>query len=167
MSMISRLWYINLGCATAALVAGYALGGLWIWVPLILCLPILGLLGQLRGWKWTPSLEFLFFAGLAASGLWLKLAPGLMLLGMIAALTAWDLESFLQRLEEAGKIEHRDDLERKHLIRLLIVGGSSALLAVSVLSIDMNFSFGLTLLLGLLAVVGLSRTIGYLRRESN
>ncbi|HEY43089.1 MAG TPA: DUF4175 domain-containing protein [Anaerolineae bacterium] len=165
--MTRKLWYVSLGCATSALLAGYALGESWIWALPILGFSALWLLGQRRGLKWVPSLGLLLFIGLAAIGLWLTLAPGLMLLGMIATLAAWDLENFLRRVEGAERVDHRNDLERRHLRRLLMVEGSGTLLAVAALSVDVNFGFGSALLLGLLAIVGLSRTIGFLRRESD
>ena len=165
--MTRRLWDVSLGCATSALLAGYALGDLWIWTLPILGFGLLWLLGQRRGVKWIPSLGLLLFTGAAAIGLWMMLEPGLMLLGMIATLAAWDLENFLQRVEGAERVNHRNDLERKHLRRLLVVEGSGTLLAVAALSFDVNFGFGSALLLGLLAVIGLSRTIGFLRRASD
>jgi hypothetical protein len=165
--MMSRFWVISLGCATGAFMAGYAIGGLWIWTLPILGLAALWLLGQRHGLKWLSSLELSLFVGMAIYGLWLKLAPGLMLVGMVASLVVWDLESFLQRMEDAERVDQRDALEQKYLRRLLIVAGSGALLAVGGLSLDLNFSFGSALLLSLLAVVGLSWTIRFLRRESD
>ena len=90
-----------------------------------------------------------------------------MLLGIIAALAAWDMEDFHQRMECVERVNHKEGLERKYLQRLLIVEGSGALLAVAAVSFPVTFSFGSALLLGLLAVVGLSRAIGFLQRESD
>jgi hypothetical protein len=143
------------------------MGGLWTWTLPILGLAALWYLGQRRGLKWVTQFELLLFVGLAAIGLWQKLAFGWMLLGIIAALAAWDLEGFHQRMEGVDRVDHREGLERKYLQRLLIIEGFGALLAVAAVSLSVSFSFGSALLLGLLAVVGLSRTIGFLRRESN
>lgn len=90
-----------------------------------------------------------------------------MLLGIIATLAAWDIEDFHQRMEGVERVDHRETLERKYLQRLLVIEGSGALLALAAVSISVTFSFGSALLLGLLAVVGLSRTIGFLQRESD
>jgi hypothetical protein len=165
--MTRKLWYVSLGCATGALLAGYALGDLWVWALPILGFAALWLLGQRSGLKWVPSLGLLLFIGLTAIGLWLTLSAGLMLLGMIATLATWDLESFLQRMEGAERVDHRNDLERRHLRRLLMVEGLGILLTFAALSFNVSFGFGSALLLGLLAMVGLSRTIGFLRRESD
>ncbi len=165
--MIRKLWYIGFTCATCALVTGYAIGGYWIWTLPILGLAVLGLLGQRRGLKWAASMELLLFVGLAVIGIRQALSFGLMLLGMIAALAAWDIDHFQQRMEDVVRVDQREDMERKYLRRLLIIETSGALLAFTAVSLTVTFSFGSALLLGLLAVVGLSRTIQFLRRESD
>ncbi len=165
--MTRKLWHLSLGCATCALTAGYVIGGLWIWALPILGLAALWLFGQRRGLKWVSSLELLLFLGLATIGIWQRLTLGLMLLGIISALAAWDLESFIQRMEGAERVDHRDDLERKYLQRLVIIICSGALFAVAAIGLNVPFSFGSALLLGLLVVVGLSRTIRFMRHESD
>ena len=165
--MIRKFWYISLGCATCALVAGYAIGGLWIWTLPILGLAVLWLLGHRLGLKWISSLELLLFVGLAVIGIWQELPFGWMLLGIIAALTTWDMENFYQRMEGVERVDHRETLKRKYLQRLLIIEGSGALFAIAAVNLTVNFSFGSALLLGLLAMFSLSRTIGFLRRESD
>ena len=162
--MIRKFWYISLGCATCALVAGYAIGGLWIWTLPILGLAALWLLGQP---EWISSLELLLFVGLAVIGMWQELPFGWMLLGIIGALATWDMENFQQRMGVVESVEHRELMERKYLQRLLIIEGSGAIFTLAAVSLTVNFSFGSALLLGLLAMFGLSRTIGFMRRESN
>jgi hypothetical protein len=165
--MIRKLWYISSGCATCALVAGYAIGGYWIWILPILGLAALWLLGQRRGLKWVASVELLHFVGFAVIGIWQGLSYGLMLLGLIAALAAWDMDSFQQRMEDVKRVDRREDMERKYLRRLLVIEASGALLAFTAVSLTVTYSFGSALLLGLFAVIGLSRTIRFLRRESD
>jgi hypothetical protein len=165
--MIRKLWYISFGCATCALVIGYAIGGLWIWTLPILCAAILWLLGERRGLKWVASVEFPLFVGFTVVGIWQELPFGLMLLGMIAALAAWDMDNFQQRMQDVKRVDQREDLERKYLQRFLVIEASGAILAFTAVSLTVTFSFGSALLLGLLAVVGLSRTIRFLRRESD
>lgn len=165
--MVRKLWSIGFGCATCALVAGYTMGGHRIWTLPILGFAVLWYLGQRRGLKWVASVELLLFAGLAVIGIWQKLSFELMLLGMIAALATWDMESFLQRMQDVERVDQREHLEQKYLRRLLIIEVSGALLAFTAVSLTVTFSFGSALLLGLLAVVGLSRTIRFLRHESD
>lgn len=66
-----------------------------------------------------------------------------------------------------GEGRSREDLEPRHLQRLLIAEGSATLLVVDTLSLGMNFSFDPALQLDLLAGLGSSRTIGLLGRESD
>ena len=117
------------------------------------------------------SLGLICFVGTAAGGLWLGLAVGWMFLGAFAALVAWDLHDFVQRLRSVGWVEtqaarHRE-LEQRHLRRLLIVQVLGALLAVIALGFKVDFGFAAAFVLGLLAVLGMGRAVAYLRRESD
>jgi len=107
------------------------------------------------------------FVGTAAIGLQLRWGVGWALLGMMAALSAWNLDHFAQCLACAGQAEQARELERQHLWRLLIVDGLGFLLAALALGLQIKPDFGLACILGLLAIVGLSQTIRFLRRESD
>jgi hypothetical protein len=86
--------------------------------------------------------------------------------GLIAALSAWDLDHLTQRVKNASQVGERHDLEQRHLWRLLIVDGLGLLLAEAALHIRVRLDFGLALLLGLLSIVGLSQALRFLRRET-
>ena len=164
--MTAKLLPASIGLATCALALGYALGGLLTKVPLLVTPGLLWLLGQRRGWGWTASVALVYFVGAAVTGLWLDLAAGWMLLSVMAALSAWDLDHFAQRLRGVGRVERERELEQAHLQRLLIVGGLGFLLAAVALGINVELGFCTASLLALLAILGLSRAIGFLRRES-
>jgi len=107
-------------------------------------------LGQWRGWGWMGSLGLICFVGTAAGGLWLGLAVGWMFLGAFAALVAWDLHDFVQRLRSVGWVEtqaarHRE-LEQRHLRRLLIVQVLGALLAVIALGFKVDNPYFLSVI---------------------
>jgi hypothetical protein len=93
-----------------------------------------------------------------------------MLSGVVAALAAWDLNPFVQRLRSVDGVgaqaERRQGLERSHLRRLLLVCSLGSALAVVALGSRVKLGFGAAFWLGLLAVLGLSRAIGFLRSES-
>jgi hypothetical protein len=165
--MTARLVSLSVGLATCALALGYALGGYWTWAPFIVALGPLWLLGLWRDWGWMASLGLVLFIGAAVGGFYLDLTAGWMLLGAVAALVAWDLHSFRQRLRSVGRVGGARELERRHLWRLLVVSGLGLLLAGTALGIKVKFSFAVACLLGLLAALGLNRTIGFLRRESD
>lgn len=164
---MKRAAAIGISSATLILALGYALSSLWVGALIITAWGLLWLVGQRRGWDWTPALGLIFLMGMAAFGLWLDLSAALMLFGAVAALAAWDLDHFSQRLRRAERVEGQPQLERAHLWRLLIVSGSGLLLGGASLSLRVEFAFGWAFLLGLLAVVGLGRTIAYFRRESH
>jgi len=90
-----------------------------------------------------------------------------MLVGVVAALSAWDLDHFARRLRGVERVEMRLALEWHHLRRLISVDGLGLLLAGVALAVQYKFSFDAALVLGLVAVLGLSQMISYLRRESD
>ena len=92
---------------------------------------------------------------------------GWMLVGVVAALSAWDLDHFVQRLNGVGRVTKVRDLEQRHLQRLLIVDVSGLMLSVVALGIKVEFGLVTAMLLGLLVILGLSRMVGFLRREGD
>ena len=59
------------------------------------------------------------------------------------------------------------ELETRHLQRLSIVSGLGLLLAAAPLLVTVRLGFGVALLLGALAVLGLGLPIGFLKRQSD
>jgi hypothetical protein len=163
--MISKLSLVSIGLATVALALGYGLGGLWAGALLVAALGLLWLLGQRAGWGWVASAMLVLFVGAAAVGIWLGVGAGWTLPGVVAALSAWDLDHFARRLGGAGRVEGARELERRHLRQLLIVDGAGLLLGAVALGIKLKYGLGVALLLWLLAVLSLSRAIGFLSRE--
>jgi hypothetical protein len=151
--------------ATAALGVSYGLGGHWAGALVILSVGLIWLLAQWRGWDWMASGELVFTLGAAVFGLWLGLGTGWMLCAVVAAISAWDLDHFAQRLRSVGRVEGKQELERRHLRRLLVMDALGLLLAALATVLQFRLGFGAALLLGVLAVLGLSRLIGFLRRQ--
>jgi hypothetical protein len=146
---------------------GYAMGEAWSWVPLIIAVGALWLAGQRYRWHWMTSWALVFCVSFAAAGMWAALNEGLMLGGVLAALSAWDLDHFAQQLRSVEQDERTPLLERRHIVRLLLVDVVGLLVTGAAFRIDLEFGLGIAFLLGLLAIVGLSRTISFLRRESD
>jgi hypothetical protein len=168
MNVTAKLALASTLLAAAVLALGYGLGSAWSGVGPILAVGLLWLASQWRDWwGWTASWALAFFTGAAAVGLWLGLGAGWMLAGVVAALSAWDLDHFAQRLKRAGWVEGTCALEHRHLRRLLAVDGLGFLLGAVALGIRIPFGFGVALVLGLLAMWGLSRAVGFLRREGD
>jgi hypothetical protein len=163
--LTERILPVSIVVAAGALAAGYSLDGLWVAAPAIVCLGILWLAGHWRGWKWTAPLGLAGCTLLAAGGLWFNLGKGWMLVGLVAALAAWDLDYFLQRLRSVAQVKGAPDLERHHLFRLLVVVSLGLLLPVLALQVQVRLSLGVLMLLGLVAVLGLSQALRFLGRE--
>jgi hypothetical protein len=156
------------GLAAAGLeAAGFGPQGRWLWTAAVGLLAVLWLAGYWRGLAWVAPVGLVGFAVAAALGLLMGLAAGWMVFGLLAALCAWDLHRFGLRLQSVERVEAVADLERRHLQRLLAVAGLGLLAAFLALRIQVRLTFLMALLLGLLAVWGLSRTVAILRRESD
>lgn len=158
---------ISIGLATFGLAIGYALSTLWTGVAIIVALGLFWLVGQWRGWRPVSVLTAIFFICATAFGIWQGVSTGWMLFSIVATLVAWDLSLFVHRLEQAERIAAERELKRVHLQRLLSVAGLGLLLGGIALRLQFEFSLGWGIFLGLLAIVGLSRIIGFLRRESD
>ena len=67
-------------------------------------------------------------------------------------------------MRAAGRFDDAPGLERRHIRRLLVVAAIGGVLGAIGLGLRVRLSFGLALLLATLAMLGLSITIGFLRR---
>jgi hypothetical protein len=161
-----RIFYASLFLAAAFLSLAYGLGGLWQAIPVLLFIA--------GGWgwasrkilEWPAPLGLVLFVIASAIGLWLFATPGLILPGMIAALAAWDLAHFLRRTHAVHRIEEAARLERIHMLRLGAVIGVGGLFGAAALLLRLSFSFGITFLVGLLAIFGLTRAVIFLKRSN-
>jgi hypothetical protein len=153
--------------AMAVLALGFWLANLWVAAIPIAAVGAAWMLSLWRGYNWVASAGLLLFASAAAAGVLLDVGTGWMLAGLALALAAWDLGSFVHRVRSADRSEGTADLERRHLVQLLAVIGLGLALAIVALGARVRMGFAMVLLLGLLSLIGLSRTTEFLRRESD
>jgi hypothetical protein len=165
--MARTIGAVCVSLAAGALGLGYSLGGLWAGTLTLGILGLLWLLGYWRGWAWIAPVGLIGCTGAAAAGLLLELRADWMVFGLVAALCAWDLHRFVLRLTMMDRIEDERAMTQRHLGRLLAVAGLGLVFAVVALRIEVRLTFLMALLLGLLAVWGLSRAVSFLRRESD
>lgn len=151
--------------AAAVLAMGYGLNSLWSGAVVALVVGALWLVGQWRKWGWVGSVALVLLVAVAAVGQMGDVGSGWMLVGVVVSLVAWDLDRFVRRMRVAGHVEGIDVLERRHLWRLLIVAGAGLFLGAVALSIKIRLGFAVAFLLAFLAVLGLSRVVGFLQRE--
>jgi hypothetical protein len=163
---VARLLPISTVLAALSLAAGYG-PNRWAGALVITALGLLWLLGQRRHAEWLASLVLVFFVGAAVLGIWWESPKILMLIGVVAALAAWDLDHLVHRLRSVKHGEGVRTLERGHIRRLLSVAGLGLLLGAIALVSQVRLGLSLVFLLGLLAMLGLSGAIRFLRRESD
>jgi hypothetical protein len=147
------------GLATLALALGYSGQALWAGSGICAAIGLLWLGGRWRGWDWAADPCLAGWVAMAALGAWQGVPSGWMLAGLTAALAAWDLDHFAERLSGAGVVTQYAELTRAHLRRLAIVGGMGLLLSGIALVGRFELTFGWTILLAALAIVGVSGVI--------
>jgi hypothetical protein len=152
--------------AALALAAGYG-PSRWGAALVIAALGLLWLVGQRRRIEWLASPLLVILTGAAMLGMWWGAPKGLMLIGAVLALAAWDVDHFTQRLTSVEYGESVRTLERSHILRLLSVTVLGLALGAIALVSQVRLGLGLVFLLGLLAILGLSQAVRFLRRESD
>jgi len=159
MKLIQTFFTVHLLTAVAALAIGYAVGGYINWAFVIILFGGLWYFAHLRGAQGLETLLFFGYALAAAVGFWVQLAPLAMLVAMVAALGAWDLDHFSQRVRLVERAELTSGLNRNHLRRLAIIEGLGLLAGLAALTSSLQIPFWTELLLVILAVYGISRMV--------
>jgi hypothetical protein len=160
------VWLARLFLITAGLLLG---AGFWLagYLPVAIALavlPVLGLAFLWRGWGWSFSILLVLFTGSATAGFYLDVAPTWLVLGTLLALLAWDQEYFASRIKYAGRVESLSMLTKAHMARLTWVSIFGLFLVALTFLVQLEFTFGVAVLLAVLAVLGLSQGIAYLGR---
>ena len=117
-----------------------------------------------RRWIWISIIGIFLTLGLAAYGLWIDLSTGWMVAGALGGLMAWDLAEFMRRLHNAPKTDELRGLQRRHLARLTIVAALGLLLSSISMLVRLEFTFEWMVLLTLIAILGISQMIAWLRK---
>jgi hypothetical protein len=165
---IERFFAGHMLAAVAALAIGLAASD----VAPLACSLVVVLLGlvwyasqqrRAAGGEGLMLFAFVFSAGL---GFYLNAPAWILLIGVVASTGAWDLDHFLQRLSLADRIELESGLGREHLRRLLVVEAVGLLAGLAALVFQTRISFWWEALLVLLVVIGLSRIIARVRKET-
>ena len=158
---------IGIIISTILLGLGYTLflEDYWQLVFVIFGLGVAWFVGEGKGWQWLPEAGLVTFIGLAALGLYLEKPAFLMLLASIATLVTWDLSLFTRRLTQAEWVENDVAVKRTHWQRLAMTVSLGLLLGGLALGVAIPMSFGMTVMLGLLAVVGVSWVVGSIKQS--
>jgi hypothetical protein len=130
----------------------------------LLVMGALWLFAGRKRWVWFSTITLVILVALAGFGLWIELSPGWMIAGALGALLAWDLTDFMRRLRFAPLMDNLRALERRHLARLAIVAVVGVLLASIPMLVRLEFTFEWIMLLTLVAVLGVTQLVSWLRR---
>jgi hypothetical protein len=145
--------------AMVGLALGYEFSLLWLWASL----GLLWLIGHYGPDEGASTVGLVVFIGAAGYGVWQERPAGWLLVSVVAALAVWDLDHFERRLRQAETNEA--DLRRGHLQRLAVVTGLGLGLGLGLgwlaLGVRVELSLGWAIILSLLAIVGLSRVLGF------
>jgi len=166
MRIIERIFWVHLVIAVAAMAAGFGLLGYGPCSGLLVLAGAGWLLAQQRKMVGLESLFLFGFVISAGIGFWLQAAGWLMLLGVVAALGAWDLYTFLLRLGKAQRVEFNSGLGRAHIRRLGLVEIAGLLVGLIGLTLQLDITFWWQILLIFVAVPGLSYIVYRIRKET-
>ncbi len=167
---MSRAFWISTGCillSTLGLGLGLVLAGNGILAPAVAILGILWIISIRREWKRITSLPLVVYVAISAYATWQGSPPGLLLLTLVLALSAWDLESMRVRFRSVKPDAVDKGIEGRHLIRLGVLDGIGILLGSLALVFRISLNFLLEFVLGIVIAYGLSQLVLFLRRPEN
>jgi len=162
MKLIRRILIISIIFAAFSVAIGYGMGSLWLVAPVFLIAGGGWVFFEWRGWDWPASIFLLGFVAACVLGMLLLLSPLIMLLGVLAALLAWDLDHMSRRLKGIHEKCMAECQARQHLLRLMLVNGCGLVLATAALLIRTPTSFIGAIILSVMVILGVGFTVGYL-----
>jgi hypothetical protein len=140
---------------------------IWIGMAFVIVLAILWGLSLQLDYRYLPGVFFLVFSVICLVGTFLGLRSILLFLGITSALNTWDLDRFYKRWKDDLRRQANINIEGKHLIRLILVDVVSICVAIAGLSIKTRLSFGLMLLVVVIALISLAQLIKLLRNPGS
>lgn len=157
MTVVQRTFWGAVIVAVGLPAIGALVQGLWSLVVGFMAIGLLWLVIPRR--RWTGDGFFVLCVAGIALAVWIGVAMGWLIGGMVAALAAWDLDAFGARLASVRRVENESALVDEHLRRLAVVSAVGFLLAAAALFVRVRLSFGVALLLALVAVLGLGHVL--------
>jgi hypothetical protein len=151
-------------CA-GSLAYAYHTAGFVMLARYVLVFAALWLFAGWKRWTWFSAIALLLSVALASFGLWIELSPGWMISGALGGLLAWDLTEFIRRLRFAARTDDLRGLERRHLARVTIVALIGVALASIPMLVRLEFTFEWVVLLTLIAALGVTQLVAWLRRS--
>jgi len=164
--MVAIVGLVSIVVSGGALAGGYALAGRPAESALSAVVAIFWLILRQHKVTWGGDLGLVAATAAATIGMMLGVGSPWMLVGLVAALTAWDLDAFVRWLQDCPNADEAGALQRTHLQRLLVADLLGLGLGLLALQLHLRLRLGVLVLLGLVLAVGLSRAVRYLRRQA-
>lgn len=162
-----RLALLSVFLACGLFSLGYTLQGYWYISVIFISLAAVWIIAAARTWDWVPSGLFALFTISAGAGFYFSVEFHWLILGLLFALFAWDLQALSRRYDRAGLIIDESKSTFRHIRRLIIFEVLGLVLAIIAISSRIRMGFGWLVLLALIAVLGLSYGISYMMRKSH
>lgn len=87
------------------------------------------IVAQWQKWRWVSSVWVVVAVLLGMVSVWLNVTFGWMFSGALFAVFAWDLTEFRRKLKQLSPREDAKGIERRHLIRIALLGAAGLSLA--------------------------------------
>ncbi len=165
MTLSKWLAYGSIAIAALGLAVGCTLAGKELLAPVVTILGIVWMVAVMRQWFVVSEIAMVIFISGAVYGTWQGFLPGLMLVVLVASLSAWDLVSMLARFKKVKRESIGEGIERRHLIRLAAVDGLGLVSGAAGLLIRTRLNFVMIVLLGLIVAIGLSQLLFRLQQS--
>ena len=159
MNQVRSLTWLGLLTGSSILALGFILYIHWALLLIPLALGLSWWLGTRSNHQWLITMVMMLYP-IAVVGVFLAgFSPLWLAFSSVAMLIAWDLQSFAWRLMAAGRIENETQLVVRHLRRLGSVSIAGLGLIVAATFLRFRIGFGIILVLGVLAILGLRQGI--------
>jgi hypothetical protein len=155
---------VSIILASASLLLAYGLAGFWVWSPVFILVGGVWWLAVRRDLEGLSTVLFLGFLIAAVFGCLIQLSMALLILSLVAALAAWDLDYFNRRLELVSDVEVAQEMEKQHLRRVMFLTGPGLILTELGALFRTGFNFWAIFWLVVVIILTAGLVIGYLRR---
>lgn len=162
-----NLIFIAIILATVTASVGLAASGIFWGIPFVVVTAVIWLSGEFKSWRWLTGLGLFLFVVIISISLLIGLFPWAAVVTAVLALIAWDMSHFYTFLSQVARVDHQTLIVARYRQRLLVITGSGLLIALIATTIRIQVTFSLALFLGLIAIIGFSRAISFLRKESD
>jgi len=164
MALRKTLFAVCLAVSVLCLAAGYGIAGQWIGAVMAIITGLAWLLARKYPASWLPHICLLASVCMAVVGRLTGSPPLLMICGSGIALAAWDLLLLDAALGSNSSGEQTRQYENKHLQSLVLVLGSGLCVVFLGRSLTLEIPFIWLVLFVALAVFGLDRAWGYIKK---